>query len=228
MDFLADMPIFFWVFLVLAAIGGVYRLAVGQSTRRDMESAATLEQTDRWEESAGIYRKLILDRLDFPDQAADAAKKLASLYRAHGVEADLAGLDESMRVLADIDQSGASDRQKTQMKQDLHYKLQGLLNAMPPAVAAPTASHGDVETLNDTCRYCGKAIAGKAWSFADYVENEQLSFGAIVGYVCPACGAASHKDCRSGIVYKVWSGYEKSRCAACGQPVHEPTVVFPA
>lgn len=227
MDFIADLPIFFWVFLVLAGIGGIYRLLVGQSTRRDMASAALLEQTDRWQESADIYRRLILDRMDFPDQAADAAAKLGALYRQHAVAANVGELDESMRVLADIDQSGGSDRQKAQMKQELRNKLVTILNALPPALEPPTAPTAKGKALNDTCTYCGETVSGRAWSFADYVDNEQLGVSGILGYVCPACGAVSHKDCQSGIVYKVWSGYEKSVCATCGQAVHEPTVVFP-
>lgn len=235
MDFLANMPIFFWVVAVLAGIGSIYGMVVNRSTRRGLEQAEEFAQTGRWEDSASIYRQLILDRLDFPRQAAEAADSLAALYRERAVDADLTALEESMRVLLDIDRADVSDRQKAQMRRDLHERLAPMLRALPPAVEetspappAPGSTRaGNPERLDAACSYCGEQVRGMAWQFSDYAENEELAIADITGYACPECGAVSHKQCDGGIVFKIWSGYEKSVCKRCAKRVAEPTVIFP-
>lgn len=236
MEFIGNLPVFFWVAVVFFAIGGIYRLVVGQSTQRDMEQAESMAHSDRWEESAAIYRGLILDRLDFSDKAIAAADKLKALYREHDVDADVSALEQSMELLKDIENAKVSDRKKNGMRSDLQQNLIPVLNALPPVIETTAEGGGQEEftpsalpePLDASCQFCDQGISGTAWLFDDYAENPNLDPNQIVGFVCPSCDAASHRDCDSGVVYKTWSGYDKSVCKNCNQPVKEPKVVFPA
>ncbi len=146
MEFISNLPIFFWVILLFVAIGGIYRLVTGQATQRDMEHAESLAQSGRWEESAAIYRKLIIERFDFPERAIPASDKLAALYREHNVDADVSELQQSMALLKEIEDSKSSDIKKTRMRSDLLLKVVPILNALPPAVDSQLASGGGEES----------------------------------------------------------------------------------
>ena len=143
MEFLSNMPVFFWVILVFAAIGGIYSLVTGKATQRDMEQAEALSEAGRWESAAGIYRNLIVQRFDFPDKATAASDALKALYLKHDVDADVSGLDESMNVLTDIENAKVSNIKKTRMRGELLQKTVPVLNALPPAVDSASPGGGD-------------------------------------------------------------------------------------
>ena len=229
MEFLGNMPVFFWVIMFFAAIGGIYRLVTGKATQRDMEQAEALAHSDRWEDSAAIYRKLIIERFDFPEKAVPASDKLKALYREHNVDVDVSELEQSMTLLQEIENSKSTDIKKTRMRNDLLQKLVPILNALPPVVEVeeftPSAAP---KSLDTNCKYCNQGISGETWLFDDSAQNPNLNPNELIGFVCPSCDAASHKDCESGIVFKTWSGYDKSVCKACSQPMKEPTVIYPA
>ena len=235
MEFISNLPVFFWVVMVFAAIGGIYSLVTGKATKRDMEQAEALAQTGHWEESASIYRKLIIERFDFPDRAIAASDNLKALYRDQNIDADVSDLEQSMALLRDIESTKSSAGKKARMRNELLQKVVPILNALPPVddSAPPTgvveefSPSSPPQSLDANCQFCGQSIAGEVWLFDDYARNPDLDANEIIGYVCPSCDAASHKDCESGIVFKSWSGYDKSVCNACGQPVKEPKVVFP-
>lgn len=236
MEFISNLPVFFWVILVFAAIGGIYSLVTGKATQRDMEQAESLSRSGNWEESAAIYRKLIIERFDFPDRAIPASEKLKALYREHSIGADVSELEQSMELLEEIESSKSSDIKKTRMRNELLQKVVPILNALPPVIETASSAGGGEEftpsapaqPLDTNCRFCDKPIKGEAWLFEDYAKNPSLDQNKLIGYVCPSCDAASHRECESGIVFKTWSGYDKSVCKSCNAPSKEPKVVFPA
>lgn len=142
MEFISNMPVFFWVILVFAAIGGIYSLVTGKATQRDMDEAEALSRSGRWEDGAGIYRKLIIERFDFPERAIPASEALKALYREHNVDADVSELEQSMQLLKEIEDSKSSDIKKTRMRNDLLQKVVPILNALPPTVEGAAPARG--------------------------------------------------------------------------------------
>jgi hypothetical protein len=145
MEFISNLPVFFWVVMVFAAIGGIYRLVTGKATQRDMEEAESLSVAGHWEKSAAIYRRLIIERFDFPDKAIPASDSLKALYREHNIDADVAELEQSMALLKEIENSKSSDIKKTRMRSDLLQKVVPILNALPPAVDSGSRAGGAEE-----------------------------------------------------------------------------------
>lgn len=130
-----------------------------------------------------MYEQVISERVDNHGIVAETAEKLAQLYRANAVEADLSGVHVAIWVLAEIDVSRVSAREKAQPRAGLRIKLARVVSALPPAVATTEFddSHGKPEALDTTCRYCSQPIAGAAWKFRHYLKNTALKRGTRIG-----------------------------------------------
>jgi len=243
MNSTTHIPIFVWFMLAMALIGGIYRIWQLQSTRKTLKQAATLTTSD-WQEASALYKRIIVERVDDSKVVEDTIGKLAALYRQHNVDADLSPLQQCVQLLEEIHQSGAPDRQKNHLNAETQQKIQRIVNRLPPSstdTAQPDAPEAgaDVQSaakpkaaaksVEIRCGYCNDSIVGSVLSFDDYVQRPDVTRQDIVAYVCPACETPSHVECtESGIRFRAWSGYDKSRCTSCDQRTPEPTVVLRA
>lgn len=88
-------------------------------------------------------------------------------------------------------------------------------------------ANNDADTIEGICAWTNEAIRGRALTFSAW-QKSGLPRKEIVGYVCPSCRVVSAADCNdSGIGFRWWSGYEKSRCSKCGAATPQPIVVIP-